>query len=114
MLLEHPAVVECAVTGIPDEARGQVIKATVVLTKDQAETGEDFKRELQEHVKEMTAAYKYPRVIEFVSELPKTVSGKILRRHPAPARPQRRSTSTSRRRRWREKRREKKAGDGTK
>lgn len=80
VLLEHPAVVECAVTGIPDEARGQVIKATVVLHKEHM-PGEDVMRALQEHVKSMTAPYKYPRIIEFVTELPKTVSGKILRRY---------------------------------
>lgn len=80
VLLEHPAVVECAVTAIPDEMRGQVIKATVVLHKSH-QAGEATRHALQEYVKGMTAPYKYPRLIEFVSELPKTISGKILRRH---------------------------------
>ena len=88
-LLEHPRVVECAVTGVPDEMRGQVIKATVVLTEPDISDEENLKHELQEHVKGVTAAYKYPRIIEIVRELPKTVSGKILRRvlreTPAPA-----------------------------
>ncbi|NLO73691.1 MAG: AMP-binding protein [candidate division WS1 bacterium] len=77
-LLEHPAVLECAITGVPDEIRGQVVKATVVLTRDY-EPSEDLIVELQEHVKKVTAPYKYPRIIEFVSELPKTISGKIRR-----------------------------------
>ena len=79
VLLEHPDVVECAVTAVPDEMRGQIIKATVVLREEKT-TSDTFKKELQEHVKVMTAPYKYPRIIEFVSELPKTISGKILRR----------------------------------
>jgi len=79
VLLEHPAVVECAVTSAPDAMRGQVIKATVVLAKAH-EPSDSLKRELQEHVKVQTAPYKYPRVVEFATELPKTVSGKILRR----------------------------------
>jgi acetyl-CoA synthetase len=77
-LLEHPAVVETAITGVPDDVRGQVIKATVVLRKGYEPT-EELKKELQEHVKRTTAPYKYPRIIEFVSELPKTISGKIRR-----------------------------------
>jgi acetyl-CoA synthetase len=77
-LLEHPAVLECAITGVPDEIRGQVVKATVVLAKGYTAC-EDLVRELQEHVKTVTAPYKYPRIIEFVSELPKTISGKIRR-----------------------------------
>ena len=79
-LMTHPAVVECAITGVPDEIRGQVVKATVVLAagwKDRA--GDDLVKELQDHVKHTTAPYKYPRVIEFVEELPKTISGKIRR-----------------------------------
>jgi len=77
-LLEHPAVLECAVTAAPDPLRGQVVKATVVLTA-KYQPGEDLVLELQEHVKKVTAPYKYPRVIEFVKELPKTISGKIRR-----------------------------------
>ena len=77
-LLEHPAVVETAITGVPDDVRGQIIKATVVLRKGYEPT-EALKKELQEHVKRTTAPYKYPRIIEFVSELPKTISGKIRR-----------------------------------
>lgn len=77
-LLEHPAVLECAVTAVPDEIRGQVVKATVVLTKDYT-PGDALVKVLQEHVKQVTAPYKYPRIIEFVTELPKTISGKIRR-----------------------------------
>jgi len=77
-LIEHPAVLECAITGVPDPIRGQVIKATIVLTRDYT-ASEELKRELQDHVKRVTAPYKYPRVIEFVKELPKTISGKIRR-----------------------------------
>ena len=78
--MTHPAVLECAITGVPDEIRGQVVKATIVLTaayKDKA--GENLVKELQNHVKQETAPYKYPRVIEFVDALPKTISGKIRR-----------------------------------
>lgn len=75
-LIQHPAVVECAVTGVPDAERGNLIKATVVLQAGIAPT-EELKKELQEFVKERTAAYKRPRIIEFVDELPKTISGKI-------------------------------------
>ncbi|GHS92376.1 acetyl-CoA synthetase [Planctomycetales bacterium] len=77
-LMEHPAVLECAATGVPDEVRGNIIKATIVLTKEYA-ASEELKKELQEHVKHTTAPYKYPRIIEFVSALPKTISGKIRR-----------------------------------
>lgn len=77
-LIEHPAVVECAITGVPDEIRGQVVKATVVLAAGY-KPSEELKKELQNHVKKVTAPYKYPRVIEFVDELPKTISGKIKR-----------------------------------
>ncbi|GAB4272206.1 AMP-binding protein [Thermincola ferriacetica] len=77
-LIEHPAVVECAVTGAPDSIRGIVVKATVVLAKG-CEPSDELKKELQEHVKKVTAPYKYPRIIEFVEELPKTISGKIRR-----------------------------------
>lgn len=77
-LIQHPAVLECAITGTPDPVRGQVIKATIVLTKDYI-ASEELKKELQNHVKKVTAPYKYPRVVEFVEELPKTISGKIRR-----------------------------------
>ena len=78
VLMEHAAVMECAVTGIPDADRGQLVKATVVLAKGNIPS-DNLARELQEYVKTHTAPYKYPRVIEFVSELPKTISGKIRR-----------------------------------
>ena len=79
-LMTHPAVVECAITGVPDEIRGQVVKATVILAGDyKAKAGPELIKELQDHVKRVTAPYKYPRVIEFVDELPKTISGKIRR-----------------------------------
>ncbi|MDR2768333.1 MAG: AMP-binding protein [Treponema sp.] len=77
-LVEHPAVLECAITGVPDPDRGAVVKATVVLAKDWT-ASEELKKELQNHVKKNTAPYKYPRIVEFVSELPKTISGKIRR-----------------------------------
>jgi acetyl-CoA synthetase len=77
-LIEHKAVLECAVTGVPDPDRGQVVKATIVLAKGYTASPE-LATELQEHVKKITAPYKYPRVIEFVTELPKTISGKIRR-----------------------------------
>lgn len=79
-LMTHPAVVECAITGVPDEIRGQIVKATVILSKEyRDQAGESLVREIQEHVKTVTAPYKYPRIIEFVDELPKTISGKIRR-----------------------------------
>ena len=77
-LMEHPTVMECAITAVPDEIRGQIVKATVVLAKGYTASDEMVKT-LQEHVKNVTAPYKYPRVIEFVTELPKTISGKIRR-----------------------------------
>ena len=77
-LMEHPAVLECAITGVPDEQRGQIIKATIVLAKGY-EPSDALIKELQNHVKTSTAPYKYPRVVEFVNELPKTISGKIKR-----------------------------------
>lgn len=80
-LMTHPAVVECAITGVPDEIRGQVVKATIILgEKYRPRAGEELIRELQDHVKRITAPYKYPRIIEFVEELPKTISGKIRRK----------------------------------
>ena len=79
-LMTHPAVVECAITGVPDEIRGQIVKATIVLAKDYKDVDkEHLVKTLQNHVKQVTAPYKYPRVIEFVDELPKTISGKIRR-----------------------------------
>ena len=79
-LMTHPAVVECAITGVPDETRGMVVKATVVLGKEwKDKAGDALVEELQAHVKRVTAPYKYPRIIEFVDELPKTISGKIRR-----------------------------------
>ncbi|HQB28082.1 MAG TPA: AMP-binding protein [Paludibacter sp.] len=79
-LMTHPAVVECAVTGVPDEIRGQLVKATIILAHDYKDKAcEALVKEIQEHVKTVTAPYKYPRVIEFVDVLPKTISGKIKR-----------------------------------
>lgn len=77
-LMEHPSVVECAVTAAPDPIRGQVVKATVVLAKGYTGSA-DLIKELQNYVKHVTAPYKYPRIIEFVDELPKTLGGKIKR-----------------------------------
>lgn len=77
-LIEHPAVIECAITGAPDPIRGQVVKASVVLAEGYTGTPELVK-ELQNYVKKNTAPYKYPRIIEFVEELPKTLGGKIKR-----------------------------------
>lgn len=77
-LIEHPAVVECAITGAPDPIRGQVVKATVVLARGY-QASEQLKKELQDYVKHTTAPYKYPRIVEFVEELPKTLGGKIKR-----------------------------------
>ena len=77
-MLEHPAVVECAITGAPDPIRGQVVKASIVLTKG-TEGTEALKKEIQTYVKTNTAPYKYPRIVEFRDELPKTISGKIRR-----------------------------------
>ena len=76
--MTHPSVLECAITAAPDPVRGQVVKATIVLTKGY-EPSEELKKELQNHVKRVTAPYKYPRIVEFVKELPKTTSGKIRR-----------------------------------
>jgi len=77
-LMEHPAVLECAITAVPDPDRGQVVKATIILSKSYT-ASDELAKELQEHVKKVTAPYKYPRIVEFVSELPKTISGKIRR-----------------------------------
>ncbi|PYJ97496.1 MAG: acyl-CoA synthetase [Verrucomicrobia bacterium] len=77
-LIEHPAVLEAAVVGKPDPVRGQIVKAFVVLHKDRAPS-EELRGQLQAHCRKVTAPYKYPREIEFVAELPKTMSGKIRR-----------------------------------
>ncbi len=77
-LIQHVAVVECAITAAPDPIRGQVVKATVVLANGY-KPSEDLKKELQNYVKKVTAPYKYPRIVEFVDELPKTLGGKIKR-----------------------------------
>ncbi|MDR0584811.1 MAG: AMP-binding protein [Treponema sp.] len=77
-LMEHPSVLECAVTAAPDPVRGQVVKATIVLARGFS-ASEELKRELQNHVKRVTAPYKYPRIVDFAPELPKTFSGKIQR-----------------------------------
>ena len=78
-VISHPSVLECAITGVPDELRGQIVKATIVLAKG-FEPSEELKKDIQNHVKHETAPYKYPRMIEFVEELPKTISGKIQRK----------------------------------
>lgn len=78
VIMELPYVLECAITAAPDPVRGQVVKATIVLTK--GTTGSDaLKKEIQDYVKTHTAPYKYPRIVDFVDELPKTISGKIRR-----------------------------------
>lgn len=78
VLMEHPCCLECAITGVPDPIRGQVVKATIVLAKGYT-ASDALKKEIQDYVKKQTAPYKYPRVVEFVDELPKTISGKIRR-----------------------------------
>lgn len=78
VIMELPYVLECAVTAAPDEIRGQVVKATVVLTKGTVPS-EELKKDIQTYVKKHTAPYKYPRIVEFRDELPKTISGKIRR-----------------------------------
>ena len=78
-LVEHPAVVECAVTAAPDPIRGKVVKATIVLARGY-EPSDELTRELQNHVKRTTAPYKYPRIVEYTDELPKTIGGKIKRK----------------------------------
>jgi acetyl-CoA synthetase len=77
-LLEHPAVLEAAITAVPDVQRGQIVKATVVLVKGYT-ASDTLVKELQNHVKHVTAPYKYPRIVEFVDKLPTTISGKIRR-----------------------------------
>ena len=77
-LLEHPAVMETAITAVPDPTRGQIVKATIILANG-FDPSDTLKTELQTHVKTVTAPYKYPRIIEFVDEIPKTISGKIKR-----------------------------------
>ena len=78
VIMELPYVLECAITPVPDEVRGQIVKATIVLVKGTVGTDE-LKKEIQEYVKTHTAPYKYPRIVEFVDELPKTISGKVRR-----------------------------------
>ena len=78
VIMELPYVLECAVTAAPDPIRGQVVKASIVLVKGTQGTDE-LKKEVQVYVKEHTAPYKYPRIVEFMDELPKTISGKIRR-----------------------------------
>ena len=78
VIMELPYVLECGVSGAPDETRGQVVKASIVLTKG-TEPTEELKKEIQSYVKQKTAPYKYPRIVEFRTELPKTTSGKIMR-----------------------------------
>ena len=78
VIMELPYVLECGVSAEPDEIRGQIVKASIVLTKG-TEGTEELKKEIQRYVKEHTAPYKYPRKIVFREELPKTISGKIQR-----------------------------------
>jgi acyl-coenzyme A synthetase/AMP-(fatty) acid ligase len=77
-LVAHPAVAEAAAVAAPDEERGSVVRAVVVL-RDGHAPSPTLARDLQEHVKRETAPYKYPRIVEFAAELPKTVSGKVKR-----------------------------------
>ena len=76
--MELPYVLECGVSAAPDPVRGQVVKASIVLVKG-TEPTEELKKEIQKYVKAHTAPYKYPRIVEFRTELPKTISGKIIR-----------------------------------
>ena len=78
VIMELPYVLECAITAVPDEIRGQIVKATIVLTKG-TKKSDELKKEIQDYVKTHTAPYKYPRIVEFLDELPKTISGKIRR-----------------------------------
>ena len=77
--MELPYVLECGVCAAPDEVRGQVVKASIVLVKG-TEGTDELKKEIQNYVKKRTAPYKYPRIVVFKDELPKTVSGKIIRK----------------------------------
>ena len=77
--MAHPAVVECAVTAAPDPVRGKVVKASIILAKGY-EPSDELTKELQDHVKHTTAPYKYPRIVEYVDDLPKTIGGKIKRK----------------------------------
>ena len=79
VIMELPYVLECGVSAAPDEVRGQVVKASIVLVKG-TEGTEELKKEIQNYVKTRTAPYKYPRIVEFKESLPKTVSGKIIRK----------------------------------
>jgi acetyl-CoA synthetase len=79
VIMELPYVLECGVSAAPDEVRGQVVKASVVLTKG-TEPTEELKKDIQTYVKSRTAPYKYPRIVEFKESLPKTTSGKIIRK----------------------------------
>ncbi|MBR5881548.1 MAG: acyl-CoA synthetase, partial [Clostridia bacterium] len=78
VIMELPYVLECGVCAAPDEVRGQVVKACIVLTKG-TEPTDALKKEIQDYVKSRTAPYKYPRIVVFKDELPKTISGKIIR-----------------------------------
>ena len=79
VIMELPYVLECGVSAAPDEVRGQVVKASIVLV-DGTEPTDELKKEIQQYVKQKTAPYKYPRIVEFRKELPKTISGKIIRK----------------------------------
>ena len=79
VIMELPYVLECGVSAAPDEVRGQVVKASIVLVKG-TEGTDELKKEIQNYVKRRTAPYKYPRIVEFRESLPKTVSGKIIRK----------------------------------
>jgi len=79
VIMELPYVLECGVSAAPDEIRGQVVKASIVLVKG-TEGSDELKKEIQDYVKKRTAPYKYPRIVEFRESLPKTTSGKIIRK----------------------------------
>jgi acetyl-CoA synthetase len=86
-LVAHPAVAEAAAVAAPDEERGEVVRAVVVLRDGPYAASPELVRELQEHVKRETAPYKYPRIVDFADELPKTVNGKVRRAELRKARP---------------------------